>query len=242
MTNVQSKELMYLPLDEECSYYRLRWQFRSDGTGEAVLETSNDPREGEERKWEKEDGPISFPWNAESFGELTTADLESVAYEIFWGQINSEFSDPFLSDDALDSEEETHFRCGSLETLEKLVKLTLYCYPEVFDETDDEVVVRCYTEYSDASASLSIEDIKVPDAVQRLFDLAMELNTPCGWETAYNDGAYNRRSGYSTDPNSFDIDARRPSAHEIFEAPRLLRKALEKHVSEKDLNKLIPQT
>ncbi|MHB8485180.1 MAG: single-stranded DNA-binding protein [Candidatus Acidiferrales bacterium] len=37
-------------------------------------------------------------------------------------------------------------------------------------------------ERTDASASLSIEDIKVPDAVQRLFDVAMELNTPFGWK------------------------------------------------------------
>ncbi len=246
MTDVQSRELIYFPPSCQDPYYRIRWRFRSDGTGEAVLEVTYDlgEKQKEDSNWESAEAPVPFTWSPERFEELTTGELENLADGLFRDAVNHQLTDPFFmeGDDSIAGQDEyTHFRCGSEQDLERLVKLVLHCYANVFYENEEEVVVRCSTEYSDESAALEIDGTSIPQPVQRLFAIALDLSTPCGSETVYNDGDISRMSGYDICPNSFDIAVPRPSAHEAFEAPRLLRAVLEKHVSARDLDELIPR-
>ena len=50
--------------------------------------------------------------------------------------------------------------------------------------------------------------------IDRAFEVALNANQPCGHKWEYNDGAYDRRSGYTSEPHTLSFDIAVPSAHE----------------------------
>jgi hypothetical protein len=75
--------------------------------------------------------------------------------------------------------------------------------------------------------------------VRELLEFALALNEPWGEHLEYNDGAYNRMSGYSWCANSILVVVERPSFHEIAEARQALRERLAVHMSPQDLDRLL---
>lgn len=186
--------------------------------------------------------PIQFTWEPTGIdgleGEERSSSLRDLAHDLFWDEINEQLDeDRVLQEDDFGSEE-VLFETGNEEELEKLVRLTLYSFPSIWDEerTGIELTISAATECADAA----IDDYcdlmedgeiseEVKSTIRELADYALGWNSPTGGHLEYNDGAANRASGYSETPNSLWFSIPRPSFHELAEAREQLLAAFADH-------------
>lgn len=146
-------------------------------------------------------------------------DLEEIEERLqayFYEELNVELEDPFFDPGGEGSE--LHFERGSQEELERLVRLFVLTEPDVEAHAGEEF--RIYAAGEEDDPYLESEDGYWSERLDALVTLALEENRPVGWSYDYNDGAYDRRSGYSlsSDCFGFDID-------ELLEAPARERMA-----------------
>lgn len=140
-----------------------------------------------------------------------------------------EQKDPYIDPDELEGQE-LNFLCGSEENLEKM--LTLICHAaipmqlwdkyseleiNVLSSTDDGEEAQ--VDYDNMRYDSSWGEVRdrfptLAQYVENAFDTALSENTPSGHSWEYNDGAYDRESGYDKSPIRLDFVVTAPSAHE----------------------------
>ncbi len=219
---------------------QFEFTFRMDGTGTCEdLDYASDP--------------IPFTWDPAILEEIGPEDdlqevLEDHARELFWDEINRELEDPVLTEDDWGSEELT-FEGGSSEELEEIVRLTLYNFPELWNDDRDEIDIVIYARTESEPASVSeycdlMEDGEISSEVKQsisdLIGLSFNWIDPYGWTLEYNDGASERSSGYSESANSIDFTISRPSFHELAEAREQLLDLFDEHEMRQRASEYLP--
>lgn len=185
-----------------------------------------------EIKWDpKFEELASYASNIAETGE-SLFDLEAVtdAAANVLEEFKMDCNDPYIDESELEGSE-LHFLCGSEEDLESM--LTLICHAgiplqawgnedslniEIDSATDDGESAIVNYDSMDWSGS-SWEGIKERLAdkfefIERAFDVALDNNQPCGHKWEYNDGAYDRQSGYDRSAERLTFTISAPSAHE----------------------------
>lgn len=156
----------------------------------------------------------------------------SKLYSVAEDQIDSfkmDQDDPFIDADELDSKE-INFLCGSEEELERMV--ILICHAaiplHVWDNFSDTLEVQVQSAMDDGeSACIDYENMSyshwdtvreelptIITSIENALDAVLDNNTPSGHSWEYNDGAYDRESGYDKSPCRLSITVTKPSAHE----------------------------
>jgi hypothetical protein len=141
--------------------------------------------------------------------------------------IGPEMEDPFFDPSGEDCE--LYFETGSNGELERLMRLFILTEPNIEACEDEEV--RLYAAIEDTEPHLERSDCYFSERLEALAEIALSENRPVGWTWEYNDGAYNRRSGYDKFAESLtwnigEIIEQAP-AREKMAARRDLRKWLE---------------
>lgn len=168
---------------------------------------------------------------SEELGKKKFFDLSKLYYAAE-DQVDSfkhEQEDPYIDPDLLE-EQELEFLCGSKENLEKM--LTLICHAAIPMHLWDrhptlEINVRSAMDNGDG-AEIDYDNMRydsswgevrdanpsLADHIESAFETALSENTPTGYSWEYNDGPYDRKSGYDRSPKRLDITISAPSAHE----------------------------
>jgi hypothetical protein len=148
--------------------------------------------------------------------------------DYFFNEVSETLEDPFFDPDGADCPIE--FDRGSEDELERLMKLFILTEPGI--EACDGEDVRLYAALDDEEPYLDSEGSYCTRRLEALTEIALTENRPVGWTWEYNDGACNRRSGYSQSPESFTWQIgdvlEESSARERMAARRELRLYLEK--------------
>lgn len=218
------------------------FSYRTDGTG-----------------WCREIGygngdDITFSWDISIVDGLEQRERDKIlrdhAVEIFWNEINELLDeDRVLQPEDYGSEDDITFSCGNNEDLERFVQLTLYSFPAIWNQQREEVCISIdsTTDYEDAEVSKCCDftedgDIAEEDksAISQLIGVALQWNDPVGFHLQYNDGPYNRASGYSACPNTVAYSIPRPSFHELAEARQELVGILAEHGFSETAERLLP--
>jgi hypothetical protein len=141
--------------------------------------------------------------------------------------IGPQMEDPFFDPSGEDCE--LYFETGSKEELERLMRLFILTEPDVEAHEDEEV--RLYAALEETDPHLERSDSYYSERLEALAEIALSENRPVGWTWEYNDGAYNRRSGYDMFAESLTWDIgeiiEQSPAREKMAARRDLRKWLE---------------
>jgi len=113
----------------------------------------------------------------------------------FLEDIRSEMEDPFF--DPEDERCALHFTSGSNDELDRLMRLFILTEPGI--ESHEEENVRLYAALEDADPHLPEDDYEGYHSKRlvALTEVVLSENRPVGWEWEYNDGAYDRKSGYT---------------------------------------------
>lgn len=142
-------------------------------------------------------------------------------------QISQQMEDPFFDPSGADCE--LYFETGTQGELERLIKLFILTEPDIEAHEDEEV--RLYAAADGTDPYLEDNDSYYSQRLDNLAKIALSENRPVGWSFEYNDGAYNRRSGYYEQPESFSWEIsevlEESSSREKMAARRELRKWLE---------------
>ncbi len=196
--------------------------------------------------------PIGFTWEPSAIGgtegEACSEALRELAQDLFWDEINDQLDEDRVLQSIDFGSEEVTFETGSKEELEKLVRLTLYSFPSIWEEgrEDIDVTIRAETECEEAGIDdycELMEDAEISDvvktAVRELTGYALGWNSPAGAHLEYNDGAAGRASGYSEIPNTVWLSVPRPSFHELAEARERLLAIFADHETSDEAEKLL---
>jgi hypothetical protein len=147
--------------------------------------------------------------------------------EHFNEHIGPQMEDPFFDPSGEDCE--LYFETGSRDELERLMRLFILTEPGIEECEDEEA--RLYAAMEDSEPHLESSDCYHSKRLEALADIAVSENRPVGWTWEYNDGAYNRRSGYDMFAESLTWDIgeviKQAPAREKMAARRDLRKWLE---------------
>jgi hypothetical protein len=110
----------------------------------------------------------------------------------FHEEISQQMEDPFFDPSGEDCE--LYFETGSQGELERLMRLFILTEPGI--EAHEDEVVRLYAAMEGTEPHLESNDCYHSERLVALAEIALSENRPVGWTWEYNDGAYNRRSGY----------------------------------------------
>ncbi|HEU0176655.1 MAG TPA: hypothetical protein VFV58_20500 [Blastocatellia bacterium] len=159
--------------------------------------------------------------------ENDTDALNEFLQDHFNEHIGPQMEDPFFDPSGEDCE--LYFETGSKDEFERLMRLFILTEPDVEAHEDEEV--RLYAAMEETEPRLERSDGYFSERLEALAEIALSENRPVGWTWEYNDGAYNRRSGYDVFAESLtwnigEILEQAP-AREKMAARRDLRKWLE---------------
>ena len=196
-----------------------QFELKSDGTGEIFYsDFANDSEEfAHEAKVEKlateieetirEQIALQAQENA-----LDDAEIESIREEIlsemleevFWGEINQTLEDPFFRSFYDDDEwgEEFQTERGTVGEFVEFLELCVLTEREIIAGNEDYLVVEAETECEAAGVS---ECSYYTNRLGELVEIACEYYKPCGFRYDYNDGCYDRASGYSMSSESISV-------------------------------------
>lgn len=161
--------------------------------------------------------------------------LEECFSEIFWEEINPALSDPVIHPEDLEGEE-FHYETGSEVQLKDEIRMILWCFPELF-AAGSPVEIRIQAATGEDNCGWEFDDNRrYPEVINDLMDLALERSRPVGGSWEYNDGAYDRRSGYSLSSDTVTCTIPRPSFHDVALArPKLVRFVAENALTKRAL-------
>lgn len=173
---------------------------------------------------------------------LKQEDFLDLIENCFNESVRYELDDPIINNGDLSGEELT-FVCGGEEELRGLVEQIIGTDPDVFKK-DPQAQISISSGYEgyDAkinwdwgcSENLLTEGEPLP-RLEKLLNLALDENTPTGYEMTYNDGAYNRRSGYSEDPLGLIFNVTQPEKNKIDGMERALYNWAKNKLSKSEL-------
>ena len=129
--------------------------------------------------------------------------------EIFWEEINGTLEDPFFRSFYDDSEwgEEFQTERGTTEEFEEFLELCVLTEREIA-LPDDYLIVEAETECESAGLS---DCSYYSGRLGELVEVACEYFKPSGFRYDYNDGCYDRYSGYSMSSESISVSLREAS-------------------------------
>jgi hypothetical protein len=123
--------------------------------------------------------------------------------EVFWEEINQRLEDPFFRSAYDDSEWGEEFRCerGTTEEFIEFLKLCVLTEREI-EAAEEFLIVEAETDFDLAGLS---ECSYFTERLGELVEIACEYYKPTGFSYHYNDGCYDRMSGYSTSSESVTV-------------------------------------
>jgi hypothetical protein len=136
----------------------------------------------------------------ESIREETASEMLE---EFFWEEINQSLEDPFFRSFYDDSEwgEESSCERGTAAEFEAFLELCVLTEREI-GSLDDYLLVEAETEYEEAGLS---DCSYHTERLEELVNIACTYFKPSGFRYDYNDGCYDRFSGYSMSSESICI-------------------------------------
>lgn len=160
--------------------------------------------------------------------------------EVFWEQINPTFEDPFFRSfyDDGDWGEEFQTTRGTVDELLEFLKLCALTEREIA-APEDFLVVEAETEIDNACLS---DCSYCSERLGELVEIACEYYKPSGFRYDYNDGCYDRQSGYCLSSESISVSlqdaARAPSREKMLGRLRLREKLVLMEVEEEKIERL----
>jgi len=238
------------------SDHRYNFEIRSDGTGEIFYSDFDDDSEefAHEVKVEKLAAEIE-----EAIAEqvvlqsgqnaLDVSEIESIREEtasemlegVFWEEINQTLEDPFFRSFYDDGEwgEEFQTTRGTVDEFIGFLELCVLTEREIIASNEDYLVVESETEFDAAGIS---ECSYYTERLGELVEIACEYYQPGGFRYDYNDGCYDRSSGYSMSSESISVSlseaARAPVREKMLANVRLREKLVQMDVEEKKIKRL----
>ena len=168
--------------------------------------------------------------------EMTSERLE----EVFWEDINNRLEDPFFRSFYDDSEWGEEFSCeiGSVREFEEFLELCVLTEREI-SSPDDYLIVEAETEYEEAGLS---ECSYQTERLEKLVGIACKYFKPSGFRYDYNDGCYDRFSGYSVSSETVSISlseaSKMPAREKMLAMVKLKEKLSEMKASVEIINEL----
>ena len=144
--------------------------------------------------------------------------------EVFWEEINQTLEDPFFRSFYDDGEWGEEFGCER-ETVDGFIEFLELCVlteREILPSNEDYLVVEAETNFDAAGIS---ECSYYTERLGELVEIACEYYKPTGFRYDYNDGCYDRESGYSMSSESVSVSlqesARVPTREKMLGMVRL---------------------
>lgn len=233
-----------------------KFELRSDNTGEIFY--SDFPTDSEEFcheiKVEELAREIEEAVNDEIFlqsreNALEASEIEGLRQEttsemledVFWEEINQTLEDPFFRFSFFSDEEwGEEFRCerGAADEFVEFLQLCVLTEREIKD-TDDYLVVEAETDFDLAGLS---ECSYSTERLSELVEIACEYYKPTGFRYDYNDGCYDRMSGYSMSSESVSVSleesARSPVREKMLGMIKLRKKLMAMEVGKEKIDRL----
>ena len=229
-------------------------QLKSDGTGKIIYSDFPEDFEefdheikvkkiaaeiDEEMKAELSELPEQKILEPEEIAEIRQEMTEERLTEVFWEQINPTLEDPFFRafDDDLWGEE---FRCeqGTVEELTAFLKLSLLTEKEI-KEPDDYLILEAENEVDAAGLC---DGSYYTERIAELVGIACAFFQPQGFSYDYNDGCYDRMSGYSHNSETIHIPlsefARLPTREKMLGMKELRKQLTQMNVPPEQISKL----
>ncbi len=253
---INKAELIVLKGGFSTSDHSYKFEIKSDGTGEIfysdfnyedseefaheikvenlVAEIEKDVRE--QIALQREENRLEDGERDAIREEISGERLE----EVFWEQINPTLEDPFfrsLYDDG-DWGEEFQTEKGSVDELLEFLKLCALTEREI-PEPDDFLIVEAETEIDNACLS---DCSYYSERLGELVEVACEYFRPSGFRYDYNDGCYDRQSGYCLESESISVPlseaARAPVREKMLGMVRLREKLVQMEIEEERIKRL----
>lgn len=200
----------------DCAY---KFDLKSDGTGKIFY--SDCPTDSEDFSHEvkveelfreieqaiKDEIALQSPENTLESSEIESIHQEITAEileDVFWEEINQTLEDPFFRSSISDNEdwgEEFHCERGTTQEFIEFLHLCVLTEREIKD-IDGYFIVEAETEIDTAGL---VEGSYYTERLGQLVEIACQYYKPTGFYYDYNDGCYDRMSGYSMSSESVSI-------------------------------------
>lgn len=194
-----------------------KFQIKSDGSGIIFCpESFSDEEFTHEIKVEKLADEIKETVNSQLKNQEETIVKESSEFnkiadeiasekleELFWEEINPTLEDPFFRslDDESEWGEAVHCELGDEGEFEEFLELCVLTEKHIFNP-DDYLII--YTE-TECDAAGICENGYYSERLAELVEIACQYFKPIGHRYDYNDGYYDRYSGYSMSSEAINI-------------------------------------
>ena len=204
------------------------FELKSNGTG--VILYSDFPNDSEEFDHEIkveelareiEEATLEETALQSQAGALDDAEIESIREEIttekldevFWEEINQALENPFFRSFYDDCEwgEEFQTTRGTVDEFIEFIDLRVLTEREILSSNEDYLVVEAETEFDAAGVS---ECSYYTERLGELVEIACKYFKPSGFRYDYNDGCYDRQSGFCLSSESISV-----SLAEVARAP-----------------------
>ena len=209
--------------DHEVNVETLRREIEEEIGEEIALQTQQNALDGSEIQTIRE--------------EVTAEKLE----EVFWEEINQRLEDPFFRSfyDGDEWGEEFQTERGTVDEFIGFLELCVLTEREIIPSNEDYLVVDAETDYEAAGLS---DCSYYSERLGELVEIACEYYKPSGFRYDYNDGCYDRYSGYSMTSESVSISLREsssaPAREKMLGMVRLKEKLAAMEVAVKSIEKL----
>jgi len=160
--------------------------------------------------------------------------------EVFWEEINQTLDDPFFRSLYDESEWGEEFKCenGTVEEFEEFLELCVLTEREI-GSPDDYLLVEAETEFEEAGLS---DCSYHTERLEELVDIACKYFKPSGFGYGYNDGCYDRYSGYSMSSESVSIclseSSKTPAREKMLGMIKLKEKLARMHIPSEIIERL----
>ncbi len=256
---IQSEKTNQITLESSFSSGESSYKFKlsSDGTGEIFysdfggdaeefaheVEVEKLAREIEEAIREQ------IALHSETEGALDDAEMRSIREEIpaekleevFWEEINQRLEDPFFRSFYDDEEWGSEFQTtrGTVDEFIEFLELCVLTEREITPSNEDYLVVEAESEFDAAGIS---DCSYFTNRLGELVEIACEFYKPSGFRYDYNDGCYDRASGYSMSSESVSVSlheaARAPAREKMLANVRLREKLAVMEIAEDKIEQL----
>ena len=195
------------------------FELKSDGTG--VIFYSDFPTDSEEFAHEVKVGNLTREIEAAIVEEialqsaqnaLEESEIENIRQEtsgemleeVFWEEINQTLEDPFFRSFYDDGEWGEEFGCerGTVDEFIEFLELCVLTERQIHPSNEDYLVVEAETDFDAAGIS---DCSYYTEPLGELARIACEYFKPTGFRYDYNDGCYDRSSGYSMSSESVSV-------------------------------------
>lgn len=199
----------------DCTY---RFELNSDGTGRIIYSDCFDEIEEffHEVEVKKLAGKIEESVESEvalqsEINVLDASEIENIRREtitemleeVFWEELNQRLEDPFFRSFEDENKWGEEFCCerGTTEEFIEFLKLSVLTEREIKD-AEGLLIVEAETDFDAAGL---IEGSYYTERLGELVEIACKYYQPSGFNYSYNDGCYDRMSGYSMSSETISV-------------------------------------